>query len=77
MATFYNAHTENIPYWFGRCHTVQHFWLMFETFVNGKGVNVTSMKFKKDLVLLDNAKDFESDPIFDFIILLAKFSYIN
>ena len=47
---------------------------MFETFVNGKGVNVTSMKLKKDLVLLDNAKDFESDPIFHFIILLAKFS---
>ena len=31
------------------------------------------MKQTEDFVLFGNAKDFESDEIFDFIILLAKF----
>ena len=30
------------------------------------------MKLKEDFVLFGNAKDFESDEIFDFIILCAK-----
>ena len=36
-------------------------------------INVTNMKLKEDFVLFGNAKDFESDKIFDFIILFAKF----
>ena len=51
---------------------VQHFWLKFETFVNEKSINVTNMKLTEDFVLFGNSKDFESDEIFDFIILSAK-----
>ena len=36
---------------------VQHFWSMFETFVNEKCINVTNMKLKQDFVLFGNAKD--------------------
>ena len=46
---------------------------MFKTFVNEKCINVTNMKQTEDFVLFGNAKDFESDEIFDFIILLAIF----
>ena len=46
---------------------------MFETFVNEKCINVTNMKLTEDFVLFGNAKDFESNEIFDFIILFAKF----
>ena len=54
---------------------VQHFWLMFQTFVNKKCMNVTYMKLKED---------FESDEIFDFLYCLQMllfcflyFLYIN
>ena len=46
---------------------------MFETFVNKKCVNVTNMKLKEDFVLFGNAKDFESDQIFDFTISFTVF----
>ena len=46
---------------------------MFQTFVNEKCINLTSTKLTEDFVLFVNAKDFESDEIFDFIILFAKF----
>ena len=41
---------------------------MLETFVNEKCINVTNIKLKEDFVLFGNAKGFESDEIFDFII---------
>ena len=44
---------------------------MFEALVNEKCINVTNMKLKEDSVLFGNAKDFESDEIFDFIMLFA------
>ena len=59
--TFCNAHNENIPHQFRRCDIVQHFWSMFETFMNEKCRNVTNIKLKEDFVLFSNAKDFESD----------------
>ena len=46
---------------------------MFETFVNEKCLNMINMKLTEDFILFGNAKDFESDEIFDFIILFAKF----
>ena len=49
------------------------FGLMFETFVNEKCLNMINMKLTEDFILFGNAKDFESDEIFDFIILFAKF----
>ena len=71
--TFCSAHNENIPHLFRRCNNVQHFLLTFETFLNKKCVHVTNMKLKEDFVLFGNAKDFESDEIFDFIISFTKF----
>ena len=50
---------------------------LFETFANEKCINATSMKLNEDFVLFGNAKDFESGEIFDFIILFAKFFYIQ
>ena len=71
--TFCNKHNESIPHLFWSCDTVQRFWLMFETFVNEKCINMINMKLTEDFVLFGNAKDFESGEIFDFIILFAKF----
>ena len=48
---------------------VQHICLMFEKFVNGKFVHVTTNMELKDFVLFGNGQDFESDEIFDFTIL--------
>ena len=48
---------------------------MFQTFVNEKCINLTNTKLTEDFVLFVNAKDFESDEIFDFIILFAKFVF--
>ena len=45
---------------------------MFETFVNEKCIHMINMKLTEDFVLFGNAKDFESDEIFDFIILFAN-----
>ena len=53
------------------------FLLMFETFVNEKCINMINMKLTEDFVLFGNAKDFESDEIFNFIILFAKPFYTN
>ena len=69
--TFCNAHNETVSHLFWRCDIVQHLWLMFEALVNEKCINVTNMKLKEDSVLFGNAKDFESDEIFDFIMLFA------
>ena len=70
VRTFCNEHSENIPHLFRRCDMVQHIWLMFEKFVNGKFVHVTTnMELKEDFVLFGNGQDFESDEIFDFTIL--------
>ena len=55
--TFCNTHNETIPYLFRSCDIVHRFWLMFETFVNEKCIN---MKLTEDFVLFGNAKDFES-----------------
>ena len=55
--TFSNTHNETIPYLFRSCDIVHRFWLMFETFVNEKCIN---MKLTEDFVLFGNAKDFES-----------------
>ena len=71
--TFCNTHNETIPCLFWSCNIVQHFWLMFETFVNEKCINMINMKLTEDFVLFDNAKDFESGEIFDFVILFAIF----
>ena len=71
--TFCNTHNETIPYLFRSCDIVHRFWLMFETFVNEKCLNMINMKLTEDFVLFGNAKDFESDEIFDFIILFVKF----
>ena len=45
---------------------------MFETFVNEKCIHMINMKLTEDFILFGNAKDFESDEIFDFIILFAN-----
>ena len=50
---------------------VQHFWLILETFANKKCVNVRYMKLREDFELFGNAKSFELDELFDFIILFA------
>ena len=42
------------------------------TFVNEKCINVTNKKLKEDFEQFGNAKDFESDKIFDLIILFAN-----
>ena len=64
------------PICFWSCDIVHRFWLMFETFVNEKCLNMINMKLTEDFVLFGNAKDFESDEIFDFIILFVKFFFI-
>ena len=69
--TFRNAHTETILHLFWSCDTVHNCWLMFETFVTEKRINVVTMKLTEDFVLFCNAKDFESYEIIDFIILFA------
>ena len=69
--------TRNVPF---VIHTMKvftisygQFWSMFQTVVNKKCIRVTNMKLKEDFVLFGKAKkDFESDEIFDFIILFAK-----
>ena len=72
--TFCNTHSnETIPICFWSCDIVHRFGLMFETFVNEKCLNMINMKLTEDFILFGNAKDFESDEIFDFIILFAKF----
>ena len=73
------AQTENIPHLFWRYNIVQHFWLMFEIFViENCALYGANMKLKEDCVLFGNAKDFESDEIFGFIILFANlFIYVN
>ena len=71
--TFCNAQSENILHLLWRCDTVQQFSLLFKKFVNEECTNVTNMALREDFVLFDNMKDFESDEIFDFIILFAKF----
>ena len=53
---------------------MQQFWLMFENIVNEQYTKkVTDMKLYGDCVLFGNAKDFESNEIFDFITILANF----
>ena len=61
--TFCNTHNETIPYLFRSCDIVHRFWLMFETFVNEKLVNVTNMKQNEDFVLFGNRKDFKLDEV--------------
>ena len=73
--TFSSARNENIPHLLWKCDIVQDFWSMSERFVNEKYINVTNMKLNEDFVLFGNAEDFESDEIFDFIILSAKFIF--
>ena len=70
---FVIIHNETIPPLFWSCDIVHRSWLMFETFVNEKCINMMNMKLTEDFVLFGNAKDFESDEIFDFIILFAVF----
>ena len=50
---------------------------MSETFENEKCINMIHMKLTEDFVLFGKAKDFESDEIFDFIILFAKFFFLD
>ena len=51
---------------------------MSETFVNEKCIHMITMELTEDFVLFGNAKDFEPDEIFDFIILFANgFFYIH
>ena len=71
--TFCNTHNETIPCLFWSCDIVQHFWLMFETFVNEKCINMINMKLTEDFVLFDNAKDFESGEIFDYYFVCKVF----
>ena len=58
--TFCITHNETIPHLFWSCDTVQRFWLMFETFVNEKCINMINMKLTEDFVLFGNAKDMKS-----------------
>ena len=46
---------------------------MFKKIVNEKCTNVTDMMLHEDFVLFGNMKDFESEEIWDFMILFAKF----
>ena len=71
--TFCNAHNETNPHLFWSCDIVHRFWLIFETFVNEKCTNMINMKLAEDFVLFGNAKDFESDEIFDVILFQSFF----
>ena len=73
--TFCKAQTENILHLFWGCDIEQQFWLLFKKFVIEKCTNVTNMTLHEDFVLFGNVKDIESDEIFDFIVLLAKFFF--
>ena len=49
--TFCNKHNESIPHLFWSCNIVQHFWFMFETFVNEKSINMINMKLTEDFFI--------------------------
>ena len=71
--TFCNTHSETIPHLFWSCDIVQHFWLMFETFVNEKCIIMTNMKLTEDFVLFGNAKTLNQVKSLTLLFCLQSF----
>jgi len=71
--TFCGHERESIEHVFWNCVKVQQFWQQLQVVLNAKCPNAIRVTFNKFIVLFGHDDGFISDPVFDYIVVLAKF----
>ena len=69
--SFCRKEVDSIEHLFWRCDHAQQFWNAFTQYIN-RCEHAHNIRFDEELVLFGNRTGFESDDVFDLILLLAK-----
>ena len=70
--SFCNAEKDSIEHIFWRCNHIRTFWNTFEEKIREKCPTASNLSLTENIVLFGTDREFHSDSIFDFILLLAK-----
>ena len=73
ICSFCHEEEQNICHLFFECDIVFNFWMKLERLFKEKCIHCNNISLDKELVILGYKKNFISDTVFDFILLLAKF----
>ena len=72
FCTFCKNMKENIQHLFFHCSYTQLFWTELKEAINVKCGNIIKINFSEHLVLFGCDKNVRTDPVLDFVIILAK-----
>ena len=70
--SFCSEEKDSITHMFWRCKFITEFWISLEEILKRKCEAVINLHLTENIVLFGTEAHFESDTVFDFIILLAK-----
>jgi hypothetical protein len=72
LCSFCHREKDSISHMFWHCRFSQNFWIAFENWIKENCDNVCNLKMSESMVLFGIAANMLTDPVFDFIVLLAK-----
>ena len=73
FCNFCNGDQQSLLHLMFDCHHVQNFWNCLQTKLIEKCVNCQNLEMTKELIIFGLQRDFVTDRVIDWIILLAKF----
>ena len=73
LCQFCKSKSETISHLLWECKKVQQFWKDLATLINKRAVHANNIKFHMSLVIFGLSESIETDCVFNYIILIAKY----